>query len=63
MWNLVLMCLEPMLVLVKDRCTICARRTIGSKIILDASMELDGDVGHVESRFGPFGDSVGVGAR
>jgi hypothetical protein len=25
-------------------------------------MELQGDVGHVESRFGPFGDSVGVGA-
>jgi hypothetical protein len=26
-------------------------------------MELQGDVGHVESCFGPFGDSVGVGAR
>jgi hypothetical protein len=26
-------------------------------------MELLGDVGHVESRFGPFGDSVSVGAR
>ena len=26
-------------------------------------MELLGDVGLVESRFGPFGDSVGVGAR
>jgi hypothetical protein len=26
-------------------------------------MELHGDVGHVESCFGPFGDSVGVGAR
>jgi hypothetical protein len=26
-------------------------------------MELQGDVGHVESRFGPFRDSVGVGAR
>jgi hypothetical protein len=25
-------------------------------------MELQGDVGHVESHFGPFGDSVGVGA-
>jgi hypothetical protein len=22
-----------------------------------------GDVGHVQSRFGPFGDSVSVGAR
>ena len=26
-------------------------------------MELLGDVGHVESRFGPFEDSVSVGAR
>jgi hypothetical protein len=26
-------------------------------------MELLGDVGHVESRFGLFGDSVSVGAR
>ena len=26
-------------------------------------MELLGDVGHVESRFSPFGDSVSVGAR
>ena len=25
-------------------------------------MELLGDVGHVESRFGPVGDSVSVGA-
>jgi hypothetical protein len=24
-------------------------------------MELVGDVGHVESRFGPFGDGVSVG--
>ena len=26
-------------------------------------MELLGDTGHVESRFGPFGDGVSVGAR
>jgi hypothetical protein len=26
-------------------------------------MVLQGDVGHVESYFGSFGDSVGVGAR
>jgi hypothetical protein len=26
-------------------------------------IELQGHVGHVESRFGPFEDSVGVGAR
>ena len=39
------------------------RRTyIGSEIVLDGPDELLGDVGHVESRFFPFGDSVGVGA-
>jgi hypothetical protein len=27
------------------------------------SVDLLGDVGHVESHFGPFGDSVSVGAR
>jgi hypothetical protein len=37
------------------------KHTIGSKIILDAPNE--GDVGHVESHFGLFGDSVCVGAR
>jgi hypothetical protein len=26
-------------------------------------MELVGDVGHVESHFSPFGDSVSVGAK
>jgi hypothetical protein len=26
-------------------------------------MTLLGDVGHVQSRFGPFGDSVSVGVR
>jgi len=91
-----------------SRCTICAKRTIGSEIVLDIMMvllrdeaqvdacfvlfgdsaKLDaryvyglcrtyhrlrnhfgctpmerlGDVGHVEPRFDPFGDSVSVGA-
>jgi hypothetical protein len=26
-------------------------------------MELQGDMGHVESHIGPFGDSAGVGSR
>ena len=43
-------CLEIVLVLVYDMCTVCAKRTIGSDIILDAPDELLGDVGHVESR-------------
>jgi hypothetical protein len=33
------------------------------KLFWTHPMELQGDVGYVESRFGPFGDSVRVGAR
>ena len=36
MWNLVSIDLEIVLVLVQDRCTVSAERTIGSKIVLDA---------------------------
>jgi hypothetical protein len=39
-----------------DRCTVCAECTIGSKIIWNL-------MGHVESCFGLFGDSVSLGAR
>ena len=35
-WKLVLVHLEIVLVLVQDRCMVCAERTIGSEIILDA---------------------------
>jgi hypothetical protein len=38
-----------------DRCTLCAKRTIGSEIILAAPDGTLRDVGHVESRFDPFG--------
>ena len=48
---------------VQDSCTVCAERTIGSEIILDAPMELLGDVGHVEPRLDLCGGSVSVGAR
>ncbi len=54
MRNLVLVRLEIVLVSVQYRCTICAKRTIGSEIISDAQ---------VEARFSPFGDNVSVGAR
>jgi cytochrome b len=36
MWNLILVCLVTVLVLVQDRCTVCAKHTIGSEIVLDA---------------------------
>ena len=49
--------------LTQDRCMICVERIIGSKIILDAPIQLLGDVGYVESSFFLFGDSVSVGAR
>ena len=38
--------LEMVLVLMQDRCMVCAKRTIGSDIVLDSP----NDVGHVESR-------------
>ena len=62
-WKLVSVCLEIVLILTQDRCMVCVERTIGSKIILDAPDRLLGNMGHVESLFFPFGDSVSVGAR
>ena len=50
MWNPRSVCLEMVLVLVQDRCIVCAKRTIGSDILLDALDGRLGDVGHVESR-------------
>jgi len=35
-WKLVSVRLEIVLILTQDRCTVCAERTIGSEIILDA---------------------------
>jgi hypothetical protein len=52
--------LKIVLILTQDRSMICAKRTIGTKIIL---VELLGDMGHVESHFVLFRDSVSVGAR
>ena len=55
--------LERVLMLSHDRCTVCVERAIGSKIIWTHPMELLGDMGHVESHFFLFGDSISVGAR
>jgi hypothetical protein len=35
MWNLVLICLETVLVSVQDRCTVCAKHTTGLENVLD----------------------------
>jgi hypothetical protein len=41
---------------------VCIEHTIGLEIILDVPNIL-GDVDHVESHFGLFGDSVTIGTR
>ena len=35
-WKLDSVCLEIVLILTQDRCTVCAKHTIGSEVILDA---------------------------
>jgi hypothetical protein len=54
MSNLVLVRLETVLVSVQDRFMVCAKRNIGSKIILEAQ---------VDARFIPFGDNANLDAR
>jgi hypothetical protein len=49
-------------VLLQDRCMVCAKRTIGSEIILDAPVVLQGDEAQVVARFGPFGDKANLDA-
>ena len=55
--------LEVVLILTQDRCMVCAKHSVGSEIVLDAPDGLQGDVGHVESLFLPFGDSANLDAR
>ena len=63
MWSLVSVRLETVLVSEQDRCTVCAKRTIGSVIIFDAPMVLLGEETQLEARFSPFGDSANLDAR
>ena len=63
MWNLILVRLEAVLVSVQDRSTVCAKRTIGLEIVLDAPDGTIGDGAQVEARFGPFGDIANPNAR
>ena len=55
--------LEMVLVSVQDRCTICAKRTIGLETVLDALMVLLGDEAQVQAHFGLFRDSASLEAR
>ena len=61
-WKLVSIGVEIVLILTQDRCAVCVKRTIGLEIFWMHLMELLGDVGHVKSHFGLFGDIIGVGA-
>ena len=53
LWNLASFRLETVLVSVQDRCMVCARRTIGSEIILDAPDGTTSKEAQVEAHFGP----------
>ena len=55
--------MEIVLILTQDSYTVSVERAIGSEIVWTYLMELLGDMGHVESHFFPFRDSVSVGAR
>jgi hypothetical protein len=48
---------------VQDRCTVCAKCTIGSEIVLDGPDVHLGDVAQLEARFGPFRGSANLDAR
>ena len=49
MWNLASFHLEIVLVSLQDWCIVCARRTIGSEIILDAPDGTLGDEAQVKA--------------
>jgi hypothetical protein len=51
MWNLVSVHLKTLLVLVQDRCTVYAKRTIGSEIVFTNLMVLLGDEAQLEGCF------------
>jgi hypothetical protein len=53
-------CLEIVLILMQDSCTVCAERTTGSAIILDAP---ESDEAQAQARFRPFKDSANLDAR
>ena len=63
LWELVSFCLEIVLVSVQDRCTVCAKRTIGLDNVFNAPMILLGDEAQVEARFSPCRDSANLDAR
>ena len=63
--DMCIVCIERIIVLIltQDSCTVCVKCAIGLKIVWTHPMELLDDMGHVESHFFSFGDSVSVSAR
>ena len=49
--------------LVQHRCTVCAKRTIGSDIVWVAPDGTPRDDAQQEGRFGPFRDSANLDTR
>ena len=62
-WKLGSVCLEIVLILMQDRCTVCMEHTYAWESIWMHPMELLDDLCHMESRFGLFRNSVSFGAR
>jgi hypothetical protein len=62
-WKLVLVSLDIVLILTLDRCTICAKRAIGSKLFWVYLIELLGDIVEVEARFALLGEGVNLVAK
>jgi hypothetical protein len=55
---LVLVYSEILLILTQDSYMVCTERTLGLKSFWTHPIEHQGDLGHVESHFDPFGDSI-----
>jgi hypothetical protein len=61
---LVSFCLEIVLILTQDRCTVYAKRTIGlEKSFWTQPMVLLGDEAKVKARFSLFGDNANFDTR
>ena len=62
-WKIILFHLETVLILVQNRCMVCAECTTGMEILLDVPDGTPSDVGEVEAHCSPFGDSAILYAR
>ena len=62
-WKLISVRMDIVLVLVQDRCTVCAKRPLAQKSFWTHPMLLLCDGAQVEAQFGPFGDSANLDAR